>query len=218
MGKHIATVMSILATGAWLSGCGPIYFPALYHIERPLLFSQDQPYPAWAVGANITAGNSINTPRSRLFGVSAAAGYCIGSPSRILSLRGMALAYSGTIGGENYIGAGILGEPSVNLPLTRWLTVGLLGEIGGAVEFGEYARHFSNSIWPTFGVGLGLAVHPIPQSHILLDARLRLLPPSVRLAYLGSPWGFHISILRDRTGSLGISYLLGEESARVRQR
>ncbi|MEN3026480.1 MAG: hypothetical protein ABDH31_02080 [Chlorobiota bacterium] len=211
MGRLYAGIISTV-TVLSLIGCGPIYLPAFYHLERPLLLHPDLDRNGWAIGANLSGGENLNSDRSRFTGICAGAAYGIGSKLRIVSLRSMAVAYGGTIGGEGCGGIGIINEPTLNLPLGKWLSINLVSEVGIAYEFGPYAsRHFENRWFPSLGVGGGLTFHFSPRSHLVADCKL-LVPFSVRLAYLTDGWGFHASALRwGAAWSFGISYLLGQD-------
>ncbi len=189
-------------------GCGPIHFPAIYQLERPLLFPPDPDHNAWAAGANFISGRSLNTDSPSLTCLTASAGYCLGMPARWLSLRASLLGYGGSIGDESVYGIGGIFEPALNIPFGRVLSLSLLGEVGGAVEFGPYNRHFGSQVFPTVGVGAGVTIHPSRTSHLVLDARL--FPGTVRFGYLSPTWGVHASVGGQRV-SIGMSYLLGEE-------
>ncbi|MCS7176899.1 MAG: hypothetical protein NZ960_04670 [Candidatus Kapabacteria bacterium] len=211
MGQHYARIISAAAVLS-LVGCGPVYLPAFYQLERPLLLHPDLDRDGWAIGANLSGGESLNSDRSRFTGICAGAAYGIGSKRRIVSLRSMAVAYGGTIGGESCGGIGIINEPALNLPLGKWLSINLLSEVGVAYEFGPYVlHHFQNPWFPSLSLGGGLTLHFSPQSRLAADCRL-LVPFSIRLAYLTDSWGFHASTLRFGSAwSFGISYLLGQD-------
>lgn len=201
-----------------LLGCGPLYFPALWQTERPLLFPPDRASSAWAVGANLTAGKSLNSGEPPLRIVSASAGYCLTAPSRWLSLRASALGYAGDIGGEGVGGVGILLEPALNLPLGDYLSLSAVSEQAAAFEFGPYARRSLPAV--SAGVGAGVTVHFSRNAHLTL-----VLPGTVRVGYFGSHWGIHASIGWGSNGqgsigrgSIGLSYLLGEEPPAMRRR
>ncbi|MCS7169628.1 MAG: hypothetical protein NZ949_03295 [Candidatus Kapabacteria bacterium] len=212
MGWRLLVIVLLSGVVLWLPGCSTVRWPAFYHLERPFLLSPDHDRDAWAVGANLSAGESLNSEAQRFTGVSAGAGYRLSSRHRILALRAMAMAYGGGIGEEAYGGIGIVQEPSLNLPLTRWISLNVVSEIGVAYEFGPYARYFSNRLFPSLGLGGGITLHFSPQSHLAADCRL-LVPFSVRLAYLTDTWGVHVSTLRwGSAWSIGTSYLLGQET------
>ncbi len=200
----------VVATLVGCVGCSPIIlrFPAIYQLERPLLFPPDPDRNAWAAGANFTSGRSLNTNSPSLGCLTASAGYCLGMPSQWLSLRASALGYGGSIGGETVYGIGGIFEPALNIPFGRAISLSLLGELGGAFEFGPYSRHFESSAFPSGGVGAGVTIHPSPRSHLVLDARV--FPGTVRVGYLSPTWGIHASVGGQRV-SIGMSYLLGEE-------
>ncbi|GEM_PF-5837713 len=217
MGRNTALTTGALLLGLFLSGCGPTYWPVLYQIERPLMFPPDRSRDAWGAALNLSWGESINSPPSDFTNVTASAGYCLASSSRILCLRSSVLAYAGEIGREGYGGLATIHEPSINLPIGQWLSLSVVSEVGGSLEFGTYVdRHFNNSplFVPTVGFGGGLTLHFSRHSHLVVDGRL--LPGSVRIAYLTSSWGVHFSILRGGAASTGLSYLLGEEKPRQR--
>jgi hypothetical protein len=237
------SLLSLLA--AVFVGCAPQYYPAFYHHERPLLFAPDREHPAWAVGLNVTHGRSLNSLRSytmqigdstyylpvtdTVTGVSAALGYCLAAGTRWLSLRASAIGYAGSMsagpaGSEGYGGVGIVLEPAFNLPLGEWLSVSLVQELGAALEFGRYARRVNvgasrlgdGLILPlTLGIGAGATVHLGHTAHLVLDARL--LPGSLRAAFLTRTWGVHASVFGGKRWSIGASYLLAEPPPRRRR-
>ncbi|GBD07048.1 hypothetical protein HRbin21_00862 [bacterium HR21] len=211
MGRLISVMLALFG----LLGCGPIYLPAIYQLERPLLFPPDPDRNAWAAGANFISGRSLNTDSSSLTCLTAGAGYCLGMPSRWLSLRASVLGYGGSIREETVYGVGGIFEPALNIPFGRVLSLSLLGELGGAFEFGPYSRHFNSPVFPTIGVGAGVTIHPSRTSHLVLDARV--FPGTVRVGYLSPTWGIHASV-GGRRVSIGMSYLLGEEPAAQRRR
>ncbi len=217
MGRRAVTVTGTLAVVLCLSSCGPIYFPAIYHLERPLLLPPDQPTSMGAVGITASGGQDVNIDVDMRFAsLGAAAGYHLSIVPRSLSLRGTALAYTGRIGREFVTGIAMLGEPALTIPLGS-LGLSILGEVGGAAEFGPYTQRFRRTTWGVAGGGIGLTVHLSPRSHLVLDGRLYTIGAAVRAAYIDFPWSVYLGLKAPLAGSLGFGYLLGEEP-RARRR
>lgn len=215
----------LLALLALLCGCQPVslFWPGLYHVERPPLHAPGWAGTATAVGLNLTHGPSPNTIPSTITGLQLAWGAYGSAFGRWMSLRGTGMLSLGTIGNKGYGALIAVAEPALTLPLASWLSLGLVGETAAGLEFGPYAPQINTlAFWEgavraSFSVGVGgaVAVHFSEREHAVVD--FRFLPGSFRFAYIGSPWGVHASYFLDQRFSAGVSYLLQATPERRRR-
>jgi hypothetical protein len=232
----LAQVTAGAALAFAVSGCGAIYFPALYNMGRLQPVPPDLAVPARAFSGAVHVGKPLNLNTgspdmfaAQLCGTLSTPVFAPGARRPRASLAATGMLYGGNIEGQSFYGAGIVLQPTLNLHLGDALCLYGVAELSAALELGPYAERvnigdlsrLSRSAILVYepALGAGICIHPSRRSSVSLSGRV-FTPPALRFAWWEQTFGIFFLATVWEQGIQGIqgglTVLLPQPSPRQR--
>jgi hypothetical protein len=226
----LAQVTAGAALAFAVSGCGAIYFPALYNMGRLQPVPPDLAVPARAFSGAVHVGKALNTGSPDMFaaqlcGTLSTPLFAPGARRPLASLAATGMLYGGNIEGQSFYGAGIVLQPTLNLHLGDALCLYGVAELSAALELGPYAERVNTGVLSRLSrsailvyepaLGAGICIHPSRRSSVSLSGRV-FTPPALRLAWWEQTFGIFLATVGERGVQGGLTVLLPQPSLRQR--
>jgi hypothetical protein len=226
----LAQVTAGAALAFAVSGCGAIYFPALYNMGRLQPVPPDLAVPARAFSGAVHVGKALNTGSPDMFaaqlcGTLSTPLFAPGARRPLASLAATGMLYGGNIEGQSFYGAGIVLQPTLNLHLGDALCLYGVAELSAALELGPYAERVNTGVLSRLSrsailvyepaLGAGICIHPSRRSSVSLSGRV-FTPPALRLAWWEQTFGIFLATVGERGIQGGLTVLLPQPSLRQR--
>jgi hypothetical protein len=226
----LAQVTAGAALAFAVSGCGAIYFPALYNMGRLQPVPPDLAVPARAFSGAVHVGKALNTGSPDMFaaqlcGTLSTPLFAPGARRPLASLAATGMLYGGNIEGQSFYGAGIVLQPTLNLHLGDALCLYGGVELSAALELGPYAERVNIGVLSRLSssailvyepaLGAGICIHPSRTSSVSLSGRA-FTPPALRLAWWEQTFGIFLATVGERGIQGGLTVLLPQPSPRQR--
>jgi hypothetical protein len=226
----LAQVTAGAALAFAVSGCGAIYFPALYNMGRLQPVPPDLAAPARAFSGAVHVGKALNTGSPDMFaaqlcGTLSTPLFAPGARRPLASLAATGMLYGGNIEGQSFYGAGIVLQPTLNLHLGDALCLYGVAELSAALELGPYAERVNTGVLSRLSrsailvyepaLGAGICIHPSRTSSVSLSGRV-FTPPALRLAWWEQTFGIFLATVGERGIQGGLTVLLPQPSLRQR--
>jgi hypothetical protein len=222
----LAQVTAGAALAFAVSGCGAIYFPALYNMGRLQPVPPDLAVPARAFSGAVHVGKALNTGSPDMFaaqlcGTLSTPLFAPGARRPLASLAATGMLYGGNIEGQSFYGAGIVLQPTLNLHLGDALCLYGVAELSAALELGPYAERVNTGVLSRLSrsailvyepaLGAGICIHPSRRSSVSLSGRV-FTPPALRLAWWEQTFGIFLATVGERGIQGGLTVLLPQPS------
>jgi hypothetical protein len=226
----LAQVTAGAALAFAVSGCGAIYFPALYNMGRLQPVPPDSAVPARAFSGAVHVGRALNTGSPDMFaaqlcGTLSTPLFAPGARRPLASLAATGMLYGGNIEGQSFYGAGIVLQPTLNLHLGDALCLYGVAELSAVLELGPYAERVNTGVLSRLSrsailvyepaLGAGICIHPSRRSSVSLSGRV-FTPPALRLAWWEQTFGIFLATVGERGIQGGLTVLLPQPSLRQR--
>ncbi len=226
----LAQVTAGAALAFAVSGCGAIYFPALYNMGRLQPVPPDLAVPARAFSGAVHVGKALNTGSPDMFaaqlcGTLSTPLFAPGARRPLASLAATGMLYGGNIEGQSFYGAGIVLQPTLNLHLGDALCLYGVAELSAALELGPYAERVNAGVLSRLSrsailvyepaLGAGICIHPSRTSSVSLSGRV-FTPPALRLSWWEQTFGIFLATVGERGIQGGLTVLLPQPSPRQR--
>jgi hypothetical protein len=226
----LAQVTAGAALAFAVSGCEPLYFPALYNMGRLQPVPPDLAVPVRAFSGAVHVGKALNTGSPDMFaaqlcGTLSTPLFAPGARRPLASLAATGMLYGGNIEGQSFYGAGIVLQPTLNLHLGDALCLYGVAELSAALELGPYAERvnigalsrLSRSAILVYepALGAGICIHPSRTSSVSLSGRA-FTPPALRLSWWEPTFGIFLATVGERGIQGGLTVLLPQPSPRQR--
>jgi hypothetical protein len=227
----LAQVTAGAALAFAVSGCGAIYFPALYSMGRLQPVPPDLAVPARAFSGAVHVGKALNTGSpdmlfaAQLCGTLSTPLFAPGARRPLASLAATGMLYGGNIDNQSFYGAGIVLQPTLNLHLGDALCLYGVAELSAALELGPYAERVNTGVLSRLSrsailvyepaLGAGICIHPSRTSSVSLSGRV-FTPPALRLAWWEQTFGIFLATVGERGIQGGLTVLLPQPSPRQR--
>jgi hypothetical protein len=226
----LAQVTAGAALAFAVSGCGAIYFPALYNMGRLQPVPPDLAVPARAFSGAVHVGRALNTGSPDMFaaqlcGTLSTPLFAPGARRPLACLAATGMLYGGNIEGQSFYGAGIVLQPTLNLHLGDALCLYGVAELSAALELGPYAERVNAGVLSRLSrsailvyepaLGAGICIHPSRRSSVSLSGRV-FTPPALRLAWWEQTFGIFLATVGERGIQGGLTVLLPQPSLRQR--
>ena len=238
--QAVVQVAAVAAFALAVSGCGPIYFPALYSMGRLQPVPPDLAVPARAFSGAVHVGKSLNTGSPDMFAAQLAGTlytplFAPGARRPLASLAATGMLYGGNIKDslhdvgsiiqQSFYGAGIMLQPTLNLHLGDALCLYGMAELSAALELGPYAERVNTGVLSRLSrsailvfepaLAAGICVHPSRSSFLSLSGRV-FTPPALRIAWWERTFGVFLAAVGERGIQGGLTVLLPQPSPRRR--
>jgi hypothetical protein len=222
----LAQVTAGAALAFAVSGCGPLYFPALYSMGRLQPVPPDLAVPVRAFSGAVHVGKALNTGSPDMFaaqlcGTLSTPLLAPGARRPLASLAATGMLYGGNIEGQSFYGAGIVLQPTLNLHLGDALCLYGVAELSAALELGPYAERVNIGVLSRLSrsailvyepaLGAGICIHPSRRSSVSLSGRV-FTPPALRLAWWEQTFGIFLATVGERGIQGGLTVLLPQPS------
>jgi len=226
----LAQVTAGAALAFAVSGCGAIYFPALYNMGRLQPVPPDLAVPVRAFSGAVHVGKALNTGSPDMFaaqlcGTLSTPLFAPGARRPLASLAATGMLYGGNIEGQSFYGAGIVLQPTLNLHLGDALCLYGVAELSAALELGPYAERVNAGVLSRLSrsailvyepaLGAGICIHPSRTSSVSLSGRV-FTPPALRFAWWEQTFGIFLATVGERGIQGGLTVLLPQPSPRQR--